>query len=201
MTNLCTLDLDCLQEGEFFFAIEDAIYQNLRQLLLQAYCTFNVYGQSEVFIMLASGVHFTLLKFKRPNSLKPPPQASTAPNKKRKLEAEETSSEKPGCRAANEISNFQLTVLIPLECVEVIYHGAPVFDSVEVEELRLSDAFRQALRERLNDVNFQPCSLFDLHAAQYASVDQSLVRLIEPQAVWNSRYPSGRCYERNLQLV
>ena len=107
-----------------------------------------------------------------------PPSSACHPNKKRKLEAEETGSEKPGCRAANEITNFQLTNIIPLEYIEVMYHGAPVFDNVEAEELHLSDAFHQALCERLGDVNFQPCSLFDLHTAQYVPEDVILVRLI-----------------------
>ena len=154
------------------------MFANLRQLLLQAYCTFSVYGQPEVFIMLASGVHFTLLKFSRPNGFEPLPQTPATPYKKRKLEAEETSSEKPGYRAAKEISNSQLADLIPLEYIEVMYHAAPVFDNVEAEELHLSDAFRQALHERLDDINFQPCSLFDLHTAQYAPEGCTPVRLI-----------------------
>jgi len=168
---------------------------NLRQLLLQAYCTFSVYNQHEVFIMLVPGVYFTVLKFKRPKGFKPHPQGPDSSNKKRKLADEERDTGgagEPDCRAATNISNAQLVALIPSEYVEVIYHNAPVFDDVQARDLRLSDAFRQALWQRLDDINFQPCSLFDLRSAQYTPIDDDLVSPIEPRVVRNSRDFSER---------
>ena len=159
--------------------LDRVVSLNLRQLLLQAYCTFSVYNQREVFIMLVSGVYFTLLKFERPEDFESLPQAPDTSNKKRKLEVEESVTGEPKCRAAKEINNSQLTSLIPLECIEVIYHSAPVFDDIQARDLRLSDAFRKALRERLDDVDFQPCSLFDLRSAQYVPSDDGLVRPTE----------------------
>ena len=134
--------------------------------------------------MLIPGVHFTLFKFQRPDLFEPLPQVPTTLNKKRKLEVAEettdteTSAEKPKCRSTNETTNSQLTDLIPLENIEVIYHCAPVFEDYTTRELRLSDAFRQALHEQLVDVNFQPCSLFDLETAQYRPEDGYKVRLV-----------------------
>lgn len=84
---------------------------------------------------------------------------------------------------AKEISDSQLACLIPFECVKVIYHEAPVFEDVKAEELCLSNAFRQALHEQLSDVDFQPCSLFDLHTAQYMPQGNQIVRSVEPQVV------------------
>ena len=157
-------------------------------MLLQAYCAFNVYNQREVFVMLVPGVYFTLLKFKRPEDFEPLARASGASNKKRKLGAEEfATTGKPKCWAAKEISNSQLAKLIPLEYVEVMYHSAPVFEDIQARDVRLSDAFRQALRERLDDTTLQPCSLFDLHSAQYAPMDKDVVRSIEPRADRHSR--------------
>ena len=155
--------------------LDRLISPNLQQSLLQAYCTFSVYSQHKVFIMLISGVYFTLFKFKRPEGFESLPQTPDTSNKKQKLEAEESSTGKPKCWAAKEISNSKLASLIPLEYVEVIYHNAPVFDDIQAQDLRLSDAFRQALRERLDDFNFQPCSLFDLRSAQYVLSNKDLV--------------------------
>ena len=186
------------------WALRAPISLNLRQLLLQAYCTFSVYGQREVFIMLIPGVYFTVLKFKRPNGFKPLPQGPDSSNKKRKLRDEERDAEErdaedagdrntgePECRTATKISNLQLVTLIPLEYVEVVYYNAPVFDDVQARDLRLSDAFRQALRDRLDDVNFQPCSLFNLRSAQYTPNDDDLVSLIEFCVICYSRVFSG----------
>jgi len=140
--------------------------------------------------MLVPGAYFTMLKFKQPKDFKPLLQGSNISNKKRKLGAEESDIGEPEYRAAVEINDTQLAALIPLECVEVVYHGAPVFDDIQARDLRLSDAFRQALRERLDDVDFQPCSLFDLRSAQYVPGDSDLVRPIEPHVVSHSGVPS-----------
>ena len=184
------------------WALTATISLNLRQILLQAYCTFSVYGQREVFIMLVSGIYFTMLKFKCPKYFKPLPQGSNTSNKKRKLEhgkseepgnpeeQEEPATGKPECTVANRISNPQLVTLIPLEYIEVIYHNAPVFDDIQARDLRLSDAFRQVLRERLDDINFQPCSLFDLRSAQYIPNDEDLVSPIGSRLVRYSRASS-----------
>ena len=128
--------------------------------------------------MLVSGVYFTLFKFKRPEVLEPPPQAPTVSNKKRKLEVEDEndSAKESKCQVSREISNSKLKNLIPLESIEVVYHKAPVFDDFDAGELHLSDPFRQALHEQLGDVNFQPCSLFNLHTAQYVPEDSDIVR-------------------------
>lgn len=139
--------------------------------------------------MFVPGVHFTLLKFKRPKLFEPLPQAPPTLNKKRKLEVEESIETEfgtggPKYRAAKEISNSELTDLIPLEYIEVIYHRVPVFDNVTARELCLSDVFRQALRERLGNANFQPCSLFDLHTSLYLPEDCfPQVRLIKLRPV------------------
>lgn len=130
--------------------------------------------------MLVSGVYFTMLEIKHPKGFEPLPQDPGAPTKKRKLEDGERDTEEPERRPASHIQDSQLVDLIPLEYVEVIYHRAPVFDDFHAWDLRLSDAFRQALCERLDDVNFQPCSLFDLRSAQYVQNDKHLVRPIEP---------------------
>lgn len=90
MTNLQILGYSSANEPTE--PAEMLMHMNIRQLLLQAYCTFSVYKQHEVSIMFVPGVHFTLLKFKRPNPFNPLAQAPTAPNKKRKLEAEESSA-------------------------------------------------------------------------------------------------------------
>ena len=184
------------------WALRAPISLNIRQLLLQAYCTFSVYGQREVFIMLVSGIYFTMLKFRCPNDFEPLPQGSNTSNKKRKLEPrksgepgepgepKEPATGKPECMAANRISNLQLDTLIPSEYVEVIYHNAPVLDDIQARDIRLSDAFRQALRERLDDINFQPCSLFDLRSAQYMPNDEDLVSPIELHLVRYSRASS-----------
>lgn len=135
--------------------------------------------------MLISGVHFTLFKFERPENFKPLPQVPRTSNKKRKLEVEGATTGEPKSQPAKEISDHQLTSLIPLEYVEVVCHGAPVFEDIEAGglELHLSDVFRQALHERLDGVTFQPCSLFNLHTAQYTPEDDDIVCLIKPRAV------------------
>lgn len=174
------------------WVLDRIVSSNFRQLLLQAYCTFSAYKQREVFIMFISGVYFTLLKFKRPEDFKPLPQSPDISNKKRKSEVEESDTGRPKCRAAKEIKNFQLTSVIPLECIQVVYRSAPVFDDIKARDLRLSVAFRQALRERLDDFNFQPCSLFDLCGAQYAPSDECLVCPFEPFVVRYSQAHIGR---------
>jgi len=141
--------------------------------------------------MFVSAVYFTLLRFERPGDFKPLTQAPDTSNKKRKLEVEESATGKPKCRAAKEISDSQLTSVIPLECVQVVYCKAPVFEDYRAQDLRLSDAFRQVLRERLDDVNFQPCSLFDLHSAQYVPSDEALVRQVGPHFVRYLQVPIG----------
>ena len=191
-----------IDQIKLLWAVEDAIYANIRQLLLQAYCAFGAYKQPEVFIMLVPGVYFTLLKFRRPNFFEPLSQAPAASSKKRKLvEVGETDSERPECQAAREMSNSQLIDLIPLEFIEVIHHGAPVFADVKAQELHLSDAFRHTLHMQLDDVDFQPCSLFDLHTAQHMPGDRGQVRVIQPQAVRYSQSLPGRSHECNIQVV
>jgi len=189
------------EAADLELAVDAALSLNLRQLLLQAYCTFSVYGQHEVFIMLVSGIYFTMLKFKRPEDFKPLPQGPNTSNKKRKLapgepgipgESGEPATGEPECKAANQISNTKLASLIPLEYVEVIYYGAPVFDGIQARDIGLSDAFRQALRERLDDITLQPCSLFDLRSAQYMPIELNLVSPIEPRVVRYLRVLSGR---------
>jgi hypothetical protein len=161
------------------------IFKSIRQLLLQAYSAFSVYKQPDVFIMLISGAYFTLFKFVRPEVFEPLPHALEASNKKRKLEAEEAITGLPKSRPAKEISDYQLIGSIPLENVEVVYHNAPVFEDIEALDpgLHLSDAFRQALCKQLDDVSFQPCSLFNLHTAQYAPDDEDIVCLTNLRVV------------------
>ena len=178
--------------GDLTWLLNAAITLNLRQLLLQAYCTFSVYHQHEVFIMLISGSYFSMLKFTHPNDFKPLLPGSNILYKKRKLGgAKEPATGEPECQEADKILNPQLITLIPLECVEVIYHYVPVFDDIQARELHLSNAFRQALRERLDDVDFQPCSLFDLRHARYVPRDKDLVRPIELRALRNSQVISA----------
>jgi hypothetical protein len=183
------------------WVLDRAISLNLRQLLLQAYCTFSVYHQPEVFIMLISGTYFTLFKFKRPEDFEPLLQTLDTSNKKRKLGAEESTTGKPKCRAAKEIRNSQLASLIPLEYIEVIYHNAAVFDDIQAQGLHLSDAFRQALREQLDDVDFQPCSLFNLRSAQYAPSNDDLVRPIERHIFCHSHIPLEHCQGFSFSVV
>ena len=171
------------------WVLDSAIHLNLRQLLVQAYCVFSVYNQHEVFIMLVSGAYFSMLKFTHPEEFEPLPEEPVTPHKKRKRQAKVSGSGEPKCQAAKDITNPQLVALIPPEHVEVIYHKAPVFDDTQARHLRLSDAFRQALRERLDDIDFQPCSLFDLRSAQYMQNDNDLVRMVEPRVLRHSQPP------------
>ncbi|KAF9783486.1 hypothetical protein BJ322DRAFT_1071186 [Thelephora terrestris] len=170
-------------------ALQKSIKRTIRQLLLQAYSTFSVYNQPDVFIMLITGAYFTLFKFVRPDFFEPLPQAPEASNKKRKLEAEEAITGKSRSRPAREIGDYQLIDLVPLENLEVVYHDAPVFEDIEASDLglHLSDAFRQALRERLDDVAFQPCSLFNLHTAQYTPTNVRMMSVKDTISQWYSR--------------
>ena len=126
--------------------------------------------------MLVSGVYFSVLKFNHPGSFKPLHQAS---KKGGKPEDNVSETGKPKSPVAGAITDAQLAALIPLEYVEVIHHNVPVFNDTQARGLHLSDAFRQALFERLNDINFQPCSLFNLRSAQYTQRAEDIVRPIE----------------------
>ena len=134
-----------------------------------------------------------LLKFEHPESFKPLPQVPDTPKKKRKLGAggSATASGKPRCQAATRISNLQLAGLIPMEHIQVIYHNTPTFDDTDAQHLYLSNVFRQALCERLDDVDFQPCSLFDLHNAHYVQDEEDLVHPNETYVVCYSQVPLG----------
>ena len=201
MTNICILG--CIWFDEASWGVGENLTHHIRQLLLQAYCTFSAYNQHEVFIMLVSGVYFTLFKFTRPETFETLPQAPAASRKKRKLEAEEVAdgTNEPSCQVAKEISNSKLMDMIPLEYVDVVYPRAPVFSDINAGELHLSDPFRQALHERLVDVNFQPCSLFDLHTAQYVPEDLGIVRSIESETDQRSQSLPGSGYVCNIHLV
>ena len=124
--------LGCIWLSETGWDVGEHLAYHIRQLLLQVYCTFSAYNQHEVFTMLVSGVYFTLFKFTRPETFKPLPQAPTASNKKRKLEAQEVAdnTNEHDCQVAKEISNSKLMDMIPLEYIDVVYHKAPVFSDV-----------------------------------------------------------------------
>lgn len=145
--------------------LEMVISSNFRQLLLQAYCTLETYGDNEVHIMLIVGIYFTLFKFNRPGDSKPIPQEPGP--KRQKFGTGDSSTGQPKRRTAKDIDDSELAKLIPPECTSVLFPNAPVFVDAQDWDLQLSDAFRLALNGRLDKVSFQPCSLFDLRGAQY----------------------------------
>ena len=101
-------------------------------------------AQHELFIMFISGTDFTLFKFHRPQHLGLVPQEPKSLNKKRKLGVEGTADGEAGSQSAKEINDTALTTLIPLECIEVVDHGVPVFESTKPGRgpgLFLSNAF------------------------------------------------------------
>ena len=179
-----------------------SVSSNFRQLLLQAYCAFEAYEDNEVYVMLITGIYFTLFKFSRPGDfeslrLEPDPQP-----KRQKFKTGSSGAGQPKWRAAKSISDSRLASLIPLECVNVLYPNAPVFVDAQDWDLRLSDAFRLALNSQLNEVRFQPCSLFDLQGAQYTPSPEDSVR--PPNGLFiicHSLIPLGHSGEKNLQLV
>ena len=176
------------------------ISSNLRQLLLQAYCTFEAYGDSEVYIMFIVGIYFTLFKFNRPEDFKPLPQDPRP--KRQKFGTGDSSTGKPKWKAAKHISDSQLAKLIPPECISVFYPQAPVFVNARDWDLQLSDAFRLALNDRLNEVEFQPCSLFDVQGAQYTpNVEYSVRPLNTLYIAHHSLVPLGCCGTRDRRLV
>lgn len=172
------------------------------KLLLQAYCTFEAYDDNEIHIMLIVGIYFTLFKFTRPDDFGPLPQELDPQPKRQKFETGDSRTGKPKWRAAKNISNSQLADLIPLKCISVLCPNAPVFINARDWDLQLSDAFRLALNDRLNEVKFQSCSLFDIRGAQYTPDITEYVRFLNTSSVVR-RSPalSGQGAEGDRQIV
>ena len=149
---------------------------SIRQLILQAYCAFNAFEKQTISIMFICGARFSLFRFTRPKKSPPLPEVSTElgpPSKKQNADDQwaEYRDALTKLTTANATTNSQLSDAIPLNCVEVAYHAVPVFADLRAQHAHLSDGFRQALRECLDGINLQPCSLFDLQAAQFSRED------------------------------
>ena len=133
---------------------------SIRQLLLQAYSAFNVYAQHELFIMFISGTDFTLFKFHRPQHLGLVPQEPKSLNKKQKLRVKGTADGEAESQSAKEINDTALTTLIPLEYIEVVDHGVPVFESTKPGRgpgLFLSNTFHLSRTRKPIDQITQVC--------------------------------------------
>lgn len=169
------------------------IASSVRQLLLQAYCAFQTYDEDEVHIMLIVGIYFTLFKFSRPDHFEPLLEESDPEPKRQKFETGDSRTGKPKWKGAKSIDDSKLSDLIPLECISVLYPNAPVFIDPRDWDLQLSDAFRMALNDRLNEAKFQPCSLFDVRGAQYALGIEHSVRHSNPLNANRSPVPLGTC--------
>ena len=72
---------------------------------------------------------------------------------------------------AKATTDSQLSDVIPLDCVEIVYFAMPVFVDLRAQHAYLSDGFRQAPHECLDGIHLQPCLLFDLQAAQFSQED------------------------------
>ena len=153
-----------------------ALKASIRQLILQAYCAFNVFEKKTIYIMFICGTFFSLFRFTRPENLHPLPEEFSEPgpsSKKRKLDDKSAEYRNALTRLSTvkETSDSQLSHTIPMDCVEVIYHVVPVFVDLRARQLHLSDGFRQALCQCLDGIDLQPCSLFDLQTAQFSRED------------------------------
>lgn len=149
---------------------------SIRQLILQAYCAFNTFEKQSISIMFICGTLFSLFKFTRPKkfpSLSGVPAEPGPSSKKRKLDDQLAEHRDPLTKltTAKATTDSQLSDVIPLDCVEVVYHAVPVFVDLRAQHAYLSDGFRQALRECLDGIDLQPCSLFDLQTAQFSPED------------------------------
>ena len=133
--------------------------------------------------MLIVGIYFTLFRFSRPDNLEPLPQESDPRHKRQKFETGDSRTGKPKWKAAKHIDDSRLADLIPPKYISVFYPNAPVFANARDWDLQLSDAFRLALNDRLNEVKFQPCSLFDVRGAQYTPNTEYLVRPLNNSAI------------------
>lgn len=170
-------------------AVQNAFNFSIRQLLLQAYCAFNAFDGDTVYIIFICGVYFSLFRFTRPGYLLPFPEEEMVEagpsSKKRRLDDqheehqhEENQHEEhrheehhnvlKKFKRATDIKNPQLSQMLPLNCVEVVYHGVPVFEDIRAPKVHLSDGFRQALRDCLAGIDLQPCSLFELQTVQFS---------------------------------
>ena len=177
--------------GQWFWAGDKAhaaarlaLRSSIRQLILQAYCAFNTFEKRTIPIMLICGTLFSLFKFTRPENLHPLPVEFVDPgpsSKKRKHNDQlaEYRNVLTKLSTVKDTSNSQLSDIIPINCVEVVYYAVPVFVDLRAQQAHLSDGFRQALRECLDGIDLQPCSLFDLQAAQYPGEGMGL-ELVRP---------------------
>ena len=176
-----------LEAGQWFWAddrkgligMRAALKSSIRQLILQAYCAFNIFEKKTISIMFICGPFFSLFRFTRPENLRPLPDGVAEPgpsSKKRKLDDQfaEYRNTLTKLSTVKDTTNSQLSYMIPIDCVEVAYHAVPVFVDLRARHVHLSDGFRQALRECLDGIDLQPCSLFDLQAAQFPREDMSL---------------------------
>ena len=152
--------------------------------------------------MFIVGIYFTLFKFSRPDEFQPLPQESDPRSKRQKFETGDSKTGKPKWTAAKDISDFKLADLIPRECISIPYPNAPVFIDARDWDLQLSDAFRLALNDRLNEAKFQPCSLFDIRGAQYTpSVEDSVRPSNTLSTTRHSPVPLGHCGKGGRQVV
>ena len=161
--------------------MQSALNSNIRQLLLQAYCAFNVCDDDTIYITFICGVYFSLFRFTRPTYLQPFAEEVVEPGpspKKCKLDYQhgEFHNVLRKLKRVQDITNPQLSNMLPLECVEVVCHSVPVFEDIRAPQVHLSDGFRQALRDCLAGIDFQPCSLFELQTVQFSQGEGGLVR-------------------------
>lgn len=160
--------------------VQSSLNSSIRQLLLQAYCAFNTFNDNTVYIVFICGVYFSLFKFTRPGYLQPLPEVVEpgSSSKRRRLDNQhgEYHETLKKLKSVKDISNSRLSDMVPLECVEVVYHCLPVFENIRDPQIHLSDGFRQALRDCLAGIKLQPCSLFELQTVQFSQAESGLVR-------------------------
>ena len=126
--------------------------------------------------MFICGTFFSLFRLTRPENLPRLPEEFTEPgpsSKKRKLDDQSAEYRNVLARlsTAKGTSDSQLSNMIPMGYIEVVYHAVPVFVNLRARQVHLSDGFRQALRQCLDGIDLQPCSLFDLQTAQFLRED------------------------------
>jgi len=172
------------------------IYSSVRQLPLQAYCTFKAHDGNEVYITLLESTYFTLFKFGRPDNFEPLPQEPDPQPKRQGLNLAilvlgSQSGERP--RALETPS--------PLKWISMRYLGAPVLVGAQDRDLQLSDPFHLVLNDRLDGDRVSALLIVWSPGAQYIpSIEGSVCLIYRPSLSgslrtwwfgWRNGSPSG----------
>jgi hypothetical protein len=131
--------------------------RSIRQLLLQAFCSWHVFDQPDIHIKFICGIYFTLVKFTRPLQLHPLPNFVASTGEKRKyidlVNAISTTT---------DIPDASIIQWVPEDSIEVFYWNKPVSDDIRNPELHLGILFRSGLKLCLEGMDSQPSGLFDV---------------------------------------